>query len=192
MEERWPSGLRCIIRIAIRILFTEGSNPSLSVLSPNSLMLMTEMYQIAMEKMIPTVRPFFDIYSLFLIAVFVKVLKRVLVKIAIFLIHLFFLAWILVERPPIPPLACPALGAIPSMSLQEFQPMLPAQQAQPYGSGSSQQFLPLGHANVVMPQPSQIQFPQPMQQQIISSSGIIIDCTVNGSVPIYCNSYMDS
>ncbi|PHT67135.1 hypothetical protein T459_31560 [Capsicum annuum] len=70
---------------------------------------------------------------------------------------------ILERRPPIPPLACPALGAIPSMSLQ-FQPILPAQQAQPYGSGSSQQFQPLGHANVAMPQPSQIQFPQPMQQ----------------------------
>nr|WMB96657.1 hypothetical protein [Solanum melongena]WMB96737.1 hypothetical protein [Solanum melongena]WMB96908.1 hypothetical protein [Solanum melongena]WMB97098.1 hypothetical protein [Solanum aethiopicum] len=40
-------------------------------------MLMTEMYQIAMEKMIPTVRPFFDIYSLFLIAVFRKILERV-------------------------------------------------------------------------------------------------------------------
>ncbi|XP_047261179.1 pre-mRNA-processing protein 40A-like [Capsicum annuum] len=50
------------------------------------------------------------------------------------------------------------------MSLQQFQPMLPAQQAQPYGSGSSQQFLPLGHANVAMSQPSQIQFPHPMQQ----------------------------
>ncbi|PHT74953.1 hypothetical protein T459_22230 [Capsicum annuum] len=46
----------------------------------------------------------------------------------------------------------------------KFQPMLLAQQAQPYGSGSSQQFLPLGHANVAMSQPSQIQFPQPMQQ----------------------------
>ncbi|PHT28438.1 hypothetical protein CQW23_31951 [Capsicum baccatum] len=42
--------------------------------------------------------------------------------------------------------------------------MLPAQPAQPYGSGSSQQFQPLGHANVAMPKPSQIQFPQPMQQ----------------------------
>lgn len=30
-----------------------------------------------MEKMIPTVRPFFDIYSLFLIAVFRKILERV-------------------------------------------------------------------------------------------------------------------
>lgn len=43
--------------------------------------------------------------------------------------------------------------------------MLLPQQAQAYVSGSSQQFQPLGHANVVMPtQPSQIQFPQPMQQ----------------------------
>ncbi|XP_055835210.1 pre-mRNA-processing protein 40A-like isoform X3 [Solanum dulcamara] len=67
-------------------------------------------------------------------------------------------------QPPIPPLAGPPQSAIPSMSLQ-FQPMLPLQQAQPYISGSSQQFHPLGHANVVMPpQPSQIQFPQPMQQ----------------------------
>ncbi|KAL3354068.1 hypothetical protein AABB24_018627 [Solanum stoloniferum] len=67
-------------------------------------------------------------------------------------------------QPPIPPLAGPPQGAIPSMSLQ-FQPMLPPQQAQPYVSGSSQHFQPLGHANVVMPpQPSQIQFPQPMQQ----------------------------
>ncbi|PHT61589.1 hypothetical protein T459_34563 [Capsicum annuum] len=46
----------------------------------------------------------------------------------------------------------------------KFQPMLPTQQAQPYGSGSSQQFLPLGHANVAMSQPFQIQFPQPVQQ----------------------------
>ncbi|PHT69488.1 hypothetical protein T459_28975 [Capsicum annuum] len=47
---------------------------------------------------------------------------------------------------------------------QQFQPMLLAQQAQPYSFGLSQQFLPLGHANVVMTQPSQIQFPQLMQQ----------------------------
>ncbi|KAF3679998.1 hypothetical protein FXO37_03553 [Capsicum annuum] len=67
------------------------------------------------------------------------------------------------KKPPIPPLPGPAPGAIPSMSLQ-FQPMLPAQKAQPYGSGSSQQFLPLQHANVAMSQPSQIKFPQPMQQ----------------------------
>ena len=65
------------MELLCRLLFTEGSNPSLSALSPNSLMLMTEMYQIAMEKMIPTVRPFFDIYSLFLIAVFRKILERV-------------------------------------------------------------------------------------------------------------------
>nr|XP_010313077.1 pre-mRNA-processing protein 40A isoform X1 [Solanum lycopersicum] len=68
-------------------------------------------------------------------------------------------------QPPIPPLAGPPQGSIPSMSLQQFQPMLPPQQAQPYVSGSSQHFQPLGHANVVMPpQPPQIQFPQPMQQ----------------------------
>ncbi|XP_075110862.1 pre-mRNA-processing protein 40A isoform X2 [Nicotiana tabacum] len=70
-------------------------------------------------------------------------------------------------QPPIPPLAGPQgphQGAIPSMSLQ-FQPMLPPQQAQPYVSGPSQQFQPLGHTNVAMPpQPSQIQFPQSMQQ----------------------------
>ncbi|PHT69365.1 hypothetical protein T459_28852 [Capsicum annuum] len=65
------------------------------------------------------------------------------------------------QQPHIPPLAGPAPGAILFMLLQ---PMLPAQQAQPYGSGSSQQFLPLGHTNVAMSQPSQIQFPQPMQQ----------------------------
>ncbi|KAF3622198.1 hypothetical protein FXO37_32441 [Capsicum annuum] len=57
----------------------------------------------------------------------------------------------------------PAPGAIPSMSLQ-FQPMLPAQQANSYGFGSSKKLLPLGHANVAMYQPSQIQFPQPIQQ----------------------------
>ncbi|PHT39672.1 hypothetical protein CQW23_18526 [Capsicum baccatum] len=71
---------------------------------------------------------------------------------------------ILVEKSPIPPLAGPAPRAIPSISLQQSQPMLPAQQAQPYGSGSSQQFMPLGHTNVAMSQPSQIQFSQSMQQ----------------------------
>ncbi|WMV55285.1 hypothetical protein MTR67_048670 [Solanum verrucosum] len=86
-------------------------------------------------------------------------------KVAVFLISSVLPCMdILVEKPPIPPLAGPPQGAIPSMSLQ-FQPMLPPQQAQPYVSGSSQHFQPLGHANVVMPpQPSQIQFPQPMQQ----------------------------
>ncbi|PHT39664.1 hypothetical protein CQW23_18518 [Capsicum baccatum] len=67
------------------------------------------------------------------------------------------------EKPPIPPLASPSPGAIPSMSLQ-FQPILPAQQAKSYGSGSSKKLLPLGYANVAMYQHSQIQFPQPMQQ----------------------------
>ncbi|KAF3621303.1 hypothetical protein T459_28847 [Capsicum annuum] len=42
--------------------------------------------------------------------------------------------------------------------------MFPAQQTKTYGSGSSKKLLPLGHENVAMYQPSQIQFPQPMQQ----------------------------
>ena len=57
------------LELLCRLLFTEGSNPSLSVPSPNSPMLLTAMYQIAMYTIIPTVRPFFDIDSLFLIAV---------------------------------------------------------------------------------------------------------------------------
>ncbi|KAF3647277.1 hypothetical protein FXO38_18747 [Capsicum annuum] len=61
----------------------------------------------------------------------------------------FSLIFILETKPPIPPLPGPTPGDIPSMSMQ-FQPMFPAQQAQPYGSRSSQQFLPLGHANVAM------------------------------------------
>ncbi|PHT74954.1 hypothetical protein T459_22231 [Capsicum annuum] len=77
---------------------------------------------------------------------------------------LYKVEYVVQHKPLIPPLAGPAPGAIPSMSLQQFQPMLPSQQAQPYGSESSQQFFPLGHANVAMSQPSQIQFPQPMQQ----------------------------
>jgi len=40
-------------------------------------MLLTAMYQIAMYTIIPTVRPFFDIDSLFLIAVARKILERV-------------------------------------------------------------------------------------------------------------------
>ena len=47
-------------------LFTEGSNPSLSVPSPNSPTLPTAMYQIPIDTIIPTVRTFF-LDSLFLI-----------------------------------------------------------------------------------------------------------------------------
>ena len=59
------------LELLCRLLFTEGSNPSLSVPSPNSPMLLTTLYQIPN---IPTVRPFFDIDSLFLIAVVHKIL----------------------------------------------------------------------------------------------------------------------
>jgi hypothetical protein len=59
------------LELLCRLLFTEGSNPSLSVPSPNSPMLLTALYQITN---IPTVRPFFDIDSLFLIAVVHKIL----------------------------------------------------------------------------------------------------------------------
>ncbi|PHT69468.1 hypothetical protein T459_28955 [Capsicum annuum] len=82
-----------------------------------------------------------------------------------------------IKKPPIPPLAGPTPSAIPSMSLE---PMLPAQQAQPYGSGSSQQFLPLGHANVAMSQPSQILFPQPMQQNVKKDAAIT---EIGGATP---------
>ena len=64
------------LELLCRLLFTEGSNPSLSVLSANSLILLTTMDQIAMDTAIPTVRPFFDIDSLFLIAVGRKILER--------------------------------------------------------------------------------------------------------------------
>ena len=65
------------LELLCRLLFTEGSNPSLSVLSPNSPMLLTTMYQIAMYTIIPTVRPFFDIYFLFLVAMARKILDKV-------------------------------------------------------------------------------------------------------------------
>lgn len=49
------------LELLCRLLFTEGSNPSLSVPSPNSPMLLTAMYQITMGTIITTVRPFFNI-----------------------------------------------------------------------------------------------------------------------------------
>jgi hypothetical protein len=54
------------LELLCRLLFTEGSNPSLSVPSPNSPILLTTIDQIAMDTIIPTVRPFFEIDSLFL------------------------------------------------------------------------------------------------------------------------------
>ena len=64
------------LELLCRLLFTEGSNPSLSVPSSNSLIVLTRIDQIAIDKIIPTVRPFFDIDSLFLIAAARKILKR--------------------------------------------------------------------------------------------------------------------
>ncbi len=63
------------LELLCRLLFTEGSNPSLSAPSPNGLILMTVMYQIAIDTIIPTVRPFFDIDSLSRIAMARKILE---------------------------------------------------------------------------------------------------------------------
>ena len=65
------------LELLCRLLFTEGSNPSLSVPSPNSRTLLTATDQITINTIIPTGRPFFDIDSLFLIAVVRKMLERV-------------------------------------------------------------------------------------------------------------------
>ena len=62
------------LELLCRLLLTEGSNPSLSVPSPNSSILLTTIDQIAMDTTIPTVRPFFYIDSLFLMAVVRKIL----------------------------------------------------------------------------------------------------------------------
>lgn len=64
------------LELLCRLLLTEGSNPSLSVPSPNSPILLTTIDQIAMDTIIPTVRPFFDIESLFLMAVVRKILVK--------------------------------------------------------------------------------------------------------------------
>ena len=65
------------LELLCRLLFTEGSNPSLSVPLPNVPMLLTVMYQITIDTIIPTVRPFFDfdIDSLVQIAVAGKILE---------------------------------------------------------------------------------------------------------------------
>lgn len=70
------------LELLCRLLFTEGSNPSLSVPSPNLRTLLTAMYQIRMDTIIPTVKPFFDIDSLLLIVIAVvrKILERVAKK----------------------------------------------------------------------------------------------------------------
>lgn len=56
------------LELLCRLLFTEGSNPLFPYSSPNSPMLLTAMHQIKMYT--PTVRPFFDIDSVFLIQIF--------------------------------------------------------------------------------------------------------------------------
>lgn len=66
------------LELLCRLLLTEGSNPSLSLPSPNLPILLITIDQIAMDTTIPTVRPFFDMDSLFLMAV---VRKRLLKKI---------------------------------------------------------------------------------------------------------------
>ncbi len=64
------------LELLCRLLLTEGSNPSLSVPSPNSPILLTTIDQIAMDTTIPRVLPFFDMYSLFLMAVVPKILLK--------------------------------------------------------------------------------------------------------------------
>lgn len=54
------------LELLCRLLFTEGSNPSLSLPSPNVPVLLTIMYQIAIDTIIPTVRLFFDINSFYI------------------------------------------------------------------------------------------------------------------------------
>lgn len=54
------------LELLCRLLFTEGSNPSLSVPSTNLPMLLTTMYQITTHILIPKVKTFLDIDSLFL------------------------------------------------------------------------------------------------------------------------------
>ena len=70
------------LELLCRLLFTEGSNPSLSAPSPNLSMLLkcNISNHITMNTLfyfIPRVRSFFDIDSLFLISVVQKILERV-------------------------------------------------------------------------------------------------------------------
>lgn len=68
------------LELLCRLLFTEGSNPSLSVPLPNSRALLTTMYQITRNRIIPKGRPFFvfEMNSLFLIGVVRK--RLILIK----------------------------------------------------------------------------------------------------------------
>lgn len=64
------------LELLCRLLFTEGSNPSLSVPSPKAPIFLTTIDQKESISVFHTVRPFFDIDSLFLMAVARKRLER--------------------------------------------------------------------------------------------------------------------
>ena len=64
------------LELLCRLLLTEGSNPSLSLTSPNLPILLTTIDQIAMDTTIPTVRPLFDMDSLFIMTVVWKILFK--------------------------------------------------------------------------------------------------------------------
>lgn len=66
------------LELLCRLLLTEGSNPSLSLPSPNLPILLTTIDQIAMDTTIPTVRPFFDMDSLFLLLM--ALIRKILLK----------------------------------------------------------------------------------------------------------------
>lgn len=65
------------LELLCRLLLTEGSNPSLSLPSPNLPILLTTIDQIAMDTTIPTVRPFFDMDSLMAVVRKILLKKRV-------------------------------------------------------------------------------------------------------------------
>ncbi|GJR04543.1 photosystem II CP43 reaction center protein-like protein [Tanacetum coccineum] len=66
------------LELLCRLLLTEGSNPSLSLPSPNLPILLTTIDQIAMDTTIPTVRPFFDMDYLFLLLM--ALVRKILLK----------------------------------------------------------------------------------------------------------------
>ena len=65
------------LELLCRLLFIEGSNPSLSVPSSNSPTDHNVSNQITIDTIIPTVRPLFDRDSLFLITAVRKIPERV-------------------------------------------------------------------------------------------------------------------
>ena len=65
------------LELLCRLLLIEGSNPSLSLPSPNLPILLTTIDQIAMDTTSPTVRPLFDMDSIFLVVRKTLLKKRV-------------------------------------------------------------------------------------------------------------------